>query len=74
MDSFETARKAGLAASIAARIAKGATTREKVTRGVLAGLTDAERSRGRSSGRRRPSSGTGWPRARPREGAVEPSR
>ena len=42
MDSFEDARKAAVEAATRARIAKAATTREKVTRGVLAGYTDAE--------------------------------
>ena len=42
MDSFEDARRAGLEASIAVRMARGATRREKVRRGVLAGYTDAE--------------------------------
>lgn len=45
MDSFETARKAGLEASIAARVAQGKTRREKVASGVLAGFTDAEIAR-----------------------------
>lgn len=45
MDSFEDARKAGLKASIAVRMAKGATRREKVRRGVLTGYTDAEIAR-----------------------------
>lgn len=45
MDSFDEARRAGVKASIATRVAKGATTREKVTRGFLAGFTDAEIAR-----------------------------
>ncbi len=42
MDSFEATRKAAVEAATAARIAKAATTREKVVGGVLAGFTDAE--------------------------------
>lgn len=45
MDSFEEARRAGLEASNVVRVAKGVTTREKVTRGFLAGFTDAEIAR-----------------------------
>ena len=42
MKSFEDVRRAAVEAATRARIVKGATRREKVRRGVLAGYTDAE--------------------------------
>ena len=70
MDSFEEARWAGLEASIATRVAQGATTREKVTRGFLAGFTDAEIARAlqcspRTVRRHRTAAGLTRPMGRP---------
>lgn len=42
MDSFEEARRAGLEASIAKRVAKGKTRRAMIRSAVLEGFTDAE--------------------------------
>ena len=71
MDSAEKARKAAVEAATAARIAKGATTRQKVVRGVLAGYTDAEIARALQCSRRcvqshRLAAGFTKPRGRPR--------
>ena len=45
MDSFEDARKAGLKASIATRVAQGKTRRAMIASAVLDGFTDAEIAR-----------------------------
>lgn len=71
MDGFEDARKAGLKASIAARVARGKTRRAMIASAVLDGFTDAEiagalRCSVRTVQRHRLAAGLARPTGRPR--------
>ena len=70
MDSFEDARRAGLKASIATRVAQGKTRRAMIARAVLDGFTDVEiakaiRCSTRTVRRHRVAAGFARPRGRP---------
>ena len=71
MDSFEDARKVGLKASIATRVAQGKTRRAMIASAVLDGFTDAEiagalRCSAKTVQRHRLSAGLTRPMGRPR--------